>query len=61
MFDLLSPIGRRRTVDYDTEVREFTEFACNGKESMTVRHILSYRGLYIQPKSTLKELADFKR
>ncbi len=49
-------------VDYDTEVREFwPEFACNGKESMTVRHILSYRGgLYIQPKSTLKELADFK-
>ena len=49
-------------VDYDTEVREFwPEYACNGKESMTVRHILSYRGgLYIQPKSTLKELADFK-
>ncbi len=48
-------------VRYDTRIRDFwPEFGCNGKEDMQVWHILSYRaGLFILPKATEVEKADF--
>ena len=46
---------------YDSHIRDFwPEFACNGKETMQVWHVLAYRaGLFTIPQATAEEMADF--